>query len=141
MSKFMTIEDLPAPRLQLRWERQPENSEYRYVCFYELVIPLNEGDIRREVWEDGVEVGSTDVKVIEINSTGRKSSSPYPPCTAHPGGHRFADTPYRDGAHAMFDAKHLGNPPIFVVAPDGMVFELTKSGTQGRGLNVNHHCG
>lgn len=50
MSKSMTIEDLPAPRLQLRREKLPPNSEYRHACYYELVIPLGEYDIRREAW-------------------------------------------------------------------------------------------
>jgi hypothetical protein len=54
----------------------------------------------------------------------RNSSSHYPPCTSGDGGQRYADTPFRDGAHAKWDAIQLGDPPIFVIAPDGMAFPV-----------------
>jgi hypothetical protein len=119
----------PATRIQLRWELNNGNygyspSEYKWICHYELVIPLGEFDIRREFYGPRGGIKKRKVLVIPMKEpSARSSSSAYPPCTTGDGKTRFCDTPYRDGAHAMWDAKHLGNPPIYVIAPDGMTFK------------------
>ena len=44
---------LPVPRLQLRWAKaEPNDRSYEWACHYELVIPLDEYDIRREDYDD-----------------------------------------------------------------------------------------
>jgi hypothetical protein len=76
------------------------------MCDYDIVIPLRDIDIRAE-GKDG-KLGVK--KELRIN-VGQTQSNPG-------GTHIFGDSimgPFRDGAHAMWDAKHLGNPPIYVV--------------------------
>jgi len=120
---------LPAPRIQLRWAENDGKhgysvSEYKWLCHYELVIPLDEFDIRREVHgpRGGIKKRTELVMAVKEPSA-RSSSSGYPPCTGGDGKIRYYDAPFRDGPHALWDAKHLGNPPIYVIAPDGMAFE------------------
>ena len=112
------ISRLPTPRMQLRWEAST-NPEYQWQCHYELVIALDKYDIRRNIYKNPREL------VIPMKSPGfRNTSSKYPPCTSGDGKERYADTPYRDGAHAKWDAIQLGDPSIFVIAPDGMAFQV-----------------
>lgn len=96
---------LPAPRLQLRWENGDER--YEWACSYELVLPLREFDIRNDA--------KTGHAVIELGRT-RVGGSGAPPW-------RHSEprscTPYRDGAHALWDSAVLGGLPVYVVAPDG----------------------
>jgi hypothetical protein len=119
----MSRDDLPAPRLQLRWAARDQDSQYQWECHYELVLPLGEYDIRREQYDDdGDELPSISELVVPIKPpTRRGSSSASMPCV-HKGAH-FYDTPFRDGAHAQWDAKALGNIPIFVIAPDGVAIK------------------
>lgn len=126
----MSETKLPAPRLQLRWEENDgthgySKREYKWLCHYELVLPLGEYDIRREVHdEDGNVVGKRNELVAPIKGpSARGSSSQFPPCTSGDGKRRYCDTPFRDGAHALWDAKLLGGLPIFVIAPDGASFQ------------------
>ena len=112
---------LPAPRLQFRWvPYQPETGNervfgYDWACYYELVLPLGEHDIRREVYKDGEQVGERHELVLPFpgfTKVGRGGSSK--PCEdGRP------DTPFRDGAHAKWDSEALGGLPVFVIAPDG----------------------
>lgn len=117
---------LPAPRLQLRWERNDgsvrhcSGVHYEWLCHYELVLPLDQYDIRREVWKDGEEVGRCDELVIPMKGPSMRGGS-NTPCETRDGS-RYYDDPFRDGAHAQWDAKVLGNPPIYVIAPDGTAF-------------------
>lgn len=91
---------LPLPRLQLTWEKLPEPD--KWVCKYEMLMPLPKGDIRNErKWGflaaslGGTKVGSSQgpVKLGKL------------------------DTPFRDGAHILWDAIHLAMP-AFVVYGD-----------------------
>jgi hypothetical protein len=125
-------QELPAPRLQLRWAPKPvPNSDpqrakdirfgrrisrqmgYDYTpdqawdCFYEMVLPVGKYDIRNEHYEAGF-------IIVPIGHTRRTSSPEYPPCSRSP-----TDDVWRDGAHAFIDSKSLGWMPIFVIAPDG----------------------
>lgn len=112
---------LPAPRLQLRWLKS-SNAKWDWECRYELVIPLGEHDIRREVRKNGRLLKRTISElVVQIKEPSFRGSTETPCCTRD--GMRYCDTPYRDGAHALWDAEKLGKLPIFVIAPDGMEFE------------------
>ncbi|HDR9501286.1 TPA: hypothetical protein QDC06_004582 [Burkholderia cepacia] len=113
-------DDLPAPRLQLRWMSSDEPG-YGWECHYELVLPLGEHDIRGEQEDDdGNRLPNLKELVVSMKGPSLRSSSGVP-CTLGDGS-RYYDSPYRDGAHAWWDSKLLGNPPIFVIAPDGMAF-------------------
>lgn len=125
-------ETLPAPRLQLRWaknnDRTGSYADCSWACHYELVLPLREGDIRRDQYDEAGEVvGEISELVVPIKGpTGRQSAGTP---TVAPDGSRYYDTPFRDGAHAKFDAEVLGNPPIYVIGPDGVAFlEPTRGG-------------
>lgn len=116
------VRRLPAPRLQLRWARNPDAScRFGWLCHYELVLPLGEHDIRREVYDDDGELsGKVEELVVAMKEPTRRDADCVP-CTAMRG-ERYADSPYRDGAHAKWDATALGNLPVFVIAPDGEAF-------------------
>lgn len=115
---------LPTPRLQLRWEANTGDSRYSWLCHYELVLPLDKYDIRGE--QEGPRGGRrpnlTELLVPIKEPTLRGSNGT--PCTAQDGS-RYYDAPYRDGAHAAWDAKVLGGLPIYVIATDGMAFSKT----------------
>ena len=122
----MTKPKLPTPRIQLRWE-ESAGTGYKWQCHYELVILLDKYDVRREVYRNGRELKRKLPRELAIpmkQPSLRSSSNPHPPCTSMDGKSRYADTPFRDGAHAMWDAAQLGEPPIFVIAPDGMAFPV-----------------
>lgn len=115
---------LPAPRMQLRWENAGGEN---WLCRYELVIALRDGDVRREIWKNGRELARKLPKTMAIAMkppTKRNSSSRFPPCTTCDGKIRFADTPFRDGSHAKWDALQLGGLPVYVIAPDGEAFRV-----------------
>ena len=113
---------LPVPRLQLRWVPSTRKREYQWECHYELVMPLREHDIRRED-EDGRDVRSE--FVVAMKEPQLRGSTGVP-CQA-PDGTRYCDTPFRDGAHAHWDAEVLGNLPVYVIAPDGKAFKDERS--------------
>ena len=120
---------LPTPRLQLRWEQNTGKNrlEYEWLCHYELVILLDEYDVRREIYKNGSQLRNKLPRECTIpmkEPSLRGSSSKFPPCTSSDGKQRYSDTPFRDGAHAQWDAIQLGNPPIFVIAPDGTAFPV-----------------
>ena len=112
-------ERLPAPRLQLRWVVNPEDgSSHEYLCHYEMVIPLREHDIRREVYDDdGMTTGEIEELVIPIIAPTKRGSNRVPCVDTL--GRRFYDAPYRDGVHACWDSEALGGLPIFVIDLDG----------------------
>lgn len=116
---------LPAPRLQLRWEKH-QSGRHQWRCFYELVIRLDEYDIRRE--SEGTEDLPRETWPRELivqmgGATSRDGN--HVPCTSVDGT-RYADSPFRDGAHARWDAKQLGDLPVYVIAPDGTAFPVEK---------------
>lgn len=118
MDKSLAVR-LPTPRLQLRWATNPSaDSLHEYLCHYELVIPLREHDIRREVYdEDGMQTGETAEMVIRIHGPTKRDANHRPCCDML--GRRFYDEPYRDGMHAKWDSEALGGIPIFVIDLDG----------------------
>lgn len=116
-----TQKKLPAPRLQLRWEKSTIDQTYQWECHYELVIALGKHDIRAE--QNGPRGGrlpNLKELVVPLKPPSLRDGG-HIPCT-WPDGTRCYDSPYRDGAHAMWDAEQLGNLPIYVIAPDGMAF-------------------
>jgi hypothetical protein len=113
--------DLAPTRLQLRWT-EDERGECVYRCYYELVLPLGESDLRRE--QQGPRGGKRPDRtalVVPIADTGRNSTAS-PGTLVGEGGVVFAffDAPYRDGRHAEWDAAHLGDLPIYMVTVDGV---------------------
>lgn len=118
----MKLKNLPAPRMQLRWEATEKAGVW--ICHYELVILLSEYDVRRESWDGKKTKILPAQKVIQMGEPTRRDTSKIePPCTLA-GGTRFADAPFRDGVHAIRDADQLGGIPVYVVAPDGAAFDL-----------------
>ena len=114
-------EDLPAPRLQLRWVPSTLRQGYRWECHYELVLPLGEYDVRAEQESpDGERLPPLKELVIPMKPPSLRDSGRVPCETGT--GERYYDDPFRDGAHASWDSKHLGNLPIFVIASDGTAF-------------------
>lgn len=93
------MEGLPSPRLELEWKPISNDWEER-ECIYSLVIPLREHDIRRE------DNNKSELK-IEIGRTTVKGGR-------YPVNNGKVDTPFRDGVHAMWDAKIL-NLPVWAV--------------------------
>lgn len=109
-------DEMPAPRLELRWvDKQNVRDGYVYSseCVYSLVLKLGEYDIRRESCDDeGNDLPKVDTVSILMGgtfSTGNASS-------------RYLEkddrvvSPYRDGAHAGWDTKQLGNLPVYLVS-------------------------
>lgn len=119
---------LPAPRIQLRWAESTEPG-WAWMCHYELVLPLGEHDVRREVYDKRGNLKKkerTELVAALKEPSLRSSSGMLPPCSAQNGA-RYYDAPYRDGAHAKWDAKLLGGLPIYCIAPDGMAFEFKET--------------
>jgi hypothetical protein len=146
MTEFVDLPELPSgsrdeaglgatvpltPRLQLRWEDGLAErdiffgkGEPVWLCHYELVLPLREHDCRREVWKDGEEVGSVEELVVAMKSPTLRGKNGTTPCIgSHDSGKLYFDSPFRDGAHAKWDAPLLGGLPIYCVAPDGRFVE------------------
>ena len=106
--------EMLAPRLELRWEDKPDLRDgYTVECTYSLVIKLDEYDIRRERCDgdgnDLPDVSEASFKMGGTLSTGC-SAKRYDPKAD------MVDPPFRDGAHAGWDTKQLGNLPIYAVA-------------------------
>lgn len=134
---------LRAPRLQLRWapntgkQRFAKDTKWlekvigkpipltpEWLCHYELVLPLGEYDVRREVYgpRGGRRPDRTELVVPIKPPTVRSCQAT--PCTVTNTGQRYADDPIRDGPHARWDSALLGGLPIYVIAPDGMAFAI-----------------
>lgn len=99
-------EDLAAPRLQLRWSHD-DSGRSNWVCNYEMVLPLRQGDCRNDE--------GANFAVIELGRTlvGGGGAPPWERAIVE------QSMPYRDGAHARWDAEALGGLPIYVLGPDG----------------------
>lgn len=115
--------DLPAPRIELRWHSlrdemdtlSKSDFEYKWSkksCEYLLVLPLKEHDIRREDEEGNAIFNETSILMNETIVTG----GGYPVVE-----NKSIDTPYRDRAHAKWDAAILNNLPVYAVC-DGQAY-------------------
>lgn len=104
------VHGLPMPRLQFRWRKPTKTEQKRSVfgsanlwaCDYELILPLNEGDIRRKKGRNYL--------ALKLGGCLRNNSLP-----------DQTDTPLRDGVHANWDSAALGGLPVFVIGSDGVV--------------------
>lgn len=118
----MSKATLPAPRLQLRWAPSTD-SRRQWMCHYELVMPLDKCDIRAE--QEGPRGGKRpklkEFVVPMKPPTCRDGNAA--PCQTWPDKKPYYDPPFRDGAHAQWDAALLGDLPIYVIAPDGTPFK------------------
>ena len=117
-----STDGLGAPRLQLRWAAaEPNDRHMQWACHYELVLPLAEHDIRREVYgDDGEMTGKVDTLIVALKPPSLRGSSSTP-CEDQ-NGERYCDPPFRDGSHSKWDAALLGDLPVYVIAPDGESF-------------------
>lgn len=99
---------LPLPRLQLTWEKIDDHD---WLVRYELIMPVDRYDIRdgEDAGADGRK-GYIAAKMSGGTKVGRGSRSPI----ERDG---VLDAPFRDGAHAQWDAITLGIP-AFVVYGD-----------------------
>jgi hypothetical protein len=95
---------LPAPRLELRWKRV---SDFEWLCDYNLVIRLDGMDIRRENDNGKVVRSEKTVMIGQTRSTGNSKTQVGPD---------WVHTPFRDGAHAWWDSKQLGNLPVYAIS-------------------------
>lgn len=102
------MKKIPAPRLELLWDKQ----EGIRTCTYSLVIPLMEGDIRRENSKGKI---VRDVLKLMIGKTRVDGG-----VSVQDG---VVETPFRDGAHALWDSQKL-KLPIYAVYGD--TFTLIK---------------
>lgn len=119
--------DVAPTRLQLRWA-EDEESPGRYICHYELVLALDQHDIRRE--RHGPRGGRRPDAVCQIVPMGRTSrGANVEPCHMPCDGKLLLsyDVPYRDGAHALFDAAKLGGLPVYVVTVGGVYLRRAES--------------
>lgn len=96
----------PCPRMELQWRKVSDCWEVR-ECIYSLVLPLGEHDLRRNSLD--AEDGELFIEIGKTSSTGANSPMR---------GDGTLDTPFRDTAHALWDAKALGKLPIVVSCED-----------------------
>lgn len=96
------VDELPAPRLELRWRRESDGVEA--YCDYNIVFPLHKYDIRKDGYE-------ADGPVLRFRLSWTRTTQK----KLEYGG--IIETPYRDGTHILWDAKALGLP-AFVVLHD-----------------------
>jgi hypothetical protein len=90
---------LPCPRLELLWDKEVGER----ICTYTLVIPLKEGDIRRQN-SKGKDVRKVlKLKIGKTFVNGGVSIQ-----------NGVVEAPYRDGSHALWDSKALGIPAYAV---------------------------
>lgn len=131
----MSAHKLPAPRLQLRWAKSSD-IRWHWMCHYELVLPLDKYDVRatREGPRGG-RLPPLKELVIPIKEPSCRNST-RTPCVAQDGT-MYYDSPFRDGAHAIWDAKLIGNPPIYAIALDGtpIKYEQKETPTQDGGAS------
>lgn len=115
MNPIIEDKDLPAPRLELRWVSV---DTHNHVCDYNLVVPLRAHDLRRE-GGDG-----NDVREVQTTRIGQTRMNGPAPLREYQG-ETWIEPPFRDGAHAKWDAELL-KLPVYVTA-DGKA-QLIKAG-------------
>lgn len=101
----------------MRWRKIVDPDGYNWACDYDLVLELDELDIRGEVWGDDEEIleRRTEKRLTLGGCRSSRGRSPHYPEDG-------IETPYRDGAHIRWDQKRLGLP-MFVVC-EGVAQEL-----------------
>jgi hypothetical protein len=114
---------LPVPRLELRWENQDEHG-YNRICWYYLVFRHLLGNIVK-----------VPLSYTQVNGGGK---SPFYSADQHYSGEDYIDTPLRDGAHIVNDARQL-RLPAFVIWED-KVQEIIPEGKEGRRKALSKWC-
>ncbi len=104
----------PSPRLELRWRYSTEEEQARaafgdakYACDYGIVLPVSRNDIRSNVYD----------KESDVEICGARSEVFYKFGTTMRGGGAVpgaGEAPFRDGAHALEDAKKLGGLEVWI---------------------------
>jgi len=105
MKEVKNIMRLPCPRLELRWVKIGKTWDKR-ECIYEIVIPLQENDIRCE------DADGKKVRCVIRAELGRTKVEGGIQDGESPAREGFVDTPFRDGCHAQWDAAVM-NLPVF----------------------------
>jgi hypothetical protein len=110
--------ELPAPRLQLRWELLPdyedEDDHYcRKICCYELVLPTGEHDCRANDPETGCPGFRKELR-ISIDATVVSGGPPEPLVHYDDSGDKVLETPFRDSAHINWDGAALQLPTYVI---------------------------
>lgn len=96
--KMLDVENLPMPRLQIRWEMVDE-VQNKWTAHYELVIPLNPYDGRREDGRNYIAVPFGTTKVTSAHSPIKNGK---------------VSTPFRDGVHIKWDQEKLKLPAFAI---------------------------
>lgn len=114
VASTITEDQLPCPRLELRWERLSVVVN-KYRCSYNFVIPITEGDTRggccvNHGSELRFEMGWTDVDGLGGRSFPSDEDG-------------VLDVPFRDGHHIAWDSHHT-KLPAYVVWDGGAQFLL-----------------
>lgn len=113
-TKEITPDIRPSPRLELRWRYSTEEEQVQaaigeaaYACDYGIVIPVPRNDIRSNVYdkESDREIYGARSEVFYKFSTTLRGGGKPPSST---------ETPFRDGVHAMEDAKKLGGLEVWI---------------------------
>ena len=121
------------PHLRLRWEKS-DRTDCDWLCHYELVIPLDKHDIRREVYdENGEMVAERFCNVVSMGPPCKRTAK-QDPCSDP----SIWDAPFRDGVHAKWDSAKLGGLPIYVIAPDGRAFLRPNPSDQRADQGASH---
>lgn len=128
---------LPTPRLQYRWQHQSETTalpnpfignKHSWVCHYELILPLDPHDERTSYYppdaDDSVERDHLVIPMDAGQPRVRAAMEGNVPCTATTTGERFADLPSIGSRQIAADSRLLGHLPMYVIAPDGMAFDV-----------------
>lgn len=116
---------LPYPRLELRWRKptideihNPDIGRVDWMCDYLLVLhEANKGDIRCNGPRGGV--GKVDVEVL-MGSSAMSGPGPFNEATGE------VDVPYRNGAHAQWDADALDIPAFATFGPNHTQVEIRR---------------
>jgi hypothetical protein len=108
----ISVDKMELPRLELRWTRKGKTWRAA-ICTYNLVLPLAEHDVRRELNSD-----SAMNFVIPLSFTKRPNQGVSPYREGCGAVEESIDEPFRQTAHAIWDARSLGGLPIYVICED-----------------------
>lgn len=115
---LIKVTDLPATRLEMRWRpiteaerRDGDDYPYTVVCDYDLVLELDELDIRGEVYADDELVERKRETRVSLGGT-RSTGTVETRLNLQRG---EIQTPFRDGAHILWDQMKLRLPAYVVV--------------------------
>tara|TARA_B100000745_G_scaffold300065_1_gene252600 strand:- start:195 stop:755 length:561 start_codon:yes stop_codon:yes gene_type:complete len=133
-SPMQSKSDLPCPRFQFRWVRENtvfgetlpsmfRDADSEMSCYYELVIPREDHDIRGEDREvvSLSEINEPHELIIPLDHTITSYDNESP---------RDFDqlTPFRSGAHAKWDRKNMGvDWPTYIISPDNTAHLLREN--------------